>query len=60
MVDTHHEHGSISRGGRDDHTLGTTLQVSLERERESEIRDYITQDPSKIASSDLFSFTAPS
>ena len=27
MVDTHNEHGGIRRGGRDDDTLGTTLQV---------------------------------
>lgn len=29
LVDTHHVHGGIGRGGRDDDLLGTTLQVSL-------------------------------
>ena len=28
MVDTHHKHGSISRGSGDDHLLGTSLGVS--------------------------------
>lgn len=28
LVDTHHVHGGIGRGGRDDDALGTTLQVS--------------------------------
>lgn len=30
VVDAHDEHGSISAGGRDDDSLGTTLQMSLE------------------------------
>lgn len=29
MVDAHDKHGGISTGCRDDHPLGTTLQVSL-------------------------------
>lgn len=29
MVDAHDEHGGIGTGCRDDHSLGTTLQVSL-------------------------------
>lgn len=28
LVDTHHVHGGVGRGGRDDDLLGTTLQVS--------------------------------
>lgn len=31
MVDTHDKHGSVSTGGRDDDSLGTALQVSLQR-----------------------------
>ena len=27
VVDSHHEHRGISRGGRDNHLLGTTLKV---------------------------------
>lgn len=30
MVHTHDKHGSISAGGRDDDSLGTALQVSLQ------------------------------
>lgn len=32
MVDTHDKHWGISTGGRDDHSLGTTFQVSLRRD----------------------------
>lgn len=30
VVDTHDEHGSVSAGGRDDDSLGTTLQMGLQ------------------------------
>lgn len=30
VVDTHDKHGSVSAGCRDDDSLGTTLQVSLQ------------------------------
>lgn len=39
MVDTHDEHGGISTGCRDDHSLGTTLQVSLWGNRVSTLAD---------------------